>query len=43
MNGTQYTFAAYAVSLGLLLGYAAILCIEGYILNRRNRNRGGRS
>lgn len=37
MNTTQYVFAAYAIGLGLLWGYAALLLWEG------RKSRGGKS
>lgn len=42
MNGTQYAIAAYAVGLGLMLGYGLLLGISGCLICRRGRHTGGR-
>jgi hypothetical protein len=42
MTGTQYAIAAYAVGLGLMIGYGLLLGFSGLMASRRARSGGGR-
>ncbi len=42
MTQTGHVIAAYAIGLGLMLGYAILLWLEGRALGRRQRSSGGR-
>lgn len=42
MTAGQYVIAAYAVGLGLILGYALLLWAEARRLARREQQQGGR-
>lgn len=37
MSGTEYTVIAYVIGLGLILGYAGLLCLEARAMGRRQR------
>ena len=43
MNGNNFVIVAYAIGLGLLWGYAALLWLETKSATRREKHAGGQS